>query len=142
MPIGNKGLAMIGARDVGERARFSPPAFARAAISWGSATHLVREATIAGLREIITLDPQRKITFFQSTGPREGAIINELYEDDAGRSSTRRCCRRVPVASEQPLIEAIPEAADDPSPGGTSAVPRSSKRCRSGTARQRRYHHR
>ena len=51
-----------------------------------SATHFVREATIGGeiLREIITLEPQRKVTFFQATGPREGAIVNELSENDAG----------------------------------------------------------
>ena len=51
-----------------------------------SATHFVREATIAGadVREIITLEPQRKVTFFQATGPREGAIVNELFEDDKG----------------------------------------------------------
>lgn len=51
-----------------------------------SATHFVREATIAGsdVREIITLEPQSKVTFFQAAGPREGAIINELFEDEAG----------------------------------------------------------
>ncbi|MBN8907548.1 MAG: hypothetical protein BGO51_17035 [Rhodospirillales bacterium 69-11] len=51
-----------------------------------SATHFVREATIGGetLREIITLEPQRKVTFFQATGPREGAIVNEVSENDAG----------------------------------------------------------
>jgi hypothetical protein len=54
-----------------------------------SATHIVREATIAGtdLREIIALEPQRKVTFFQATGPREGAIVNELFEDEAGATS-------------------------------------------------------
>lgn len=42
-----------------------------------SATHFVREATIAGadLREIVTLEPESKVTFFQATGPREGAEI-------------------------------------------------------------------
>ena len=51
-----------------------------------SATHIVREATIAGqdLREIITFEPESKVTFFQATGPREGAIVNELFEDEAG----------------------------------------------------------
>lgn len=51
-----------------------------------SETHIVREATIGGqnLREIITFDPEKKVTFFQATGPREGAIINELFEDAAG----------------------------------------------------------
>jgi hypothetical protein len=59
-----------------------------------SATHFVREATIAGaeLREIITLEPQRKVTFFQATGPREGAIVNELFEDAAGELQLRFYC--------------------------------------------------
>ncbi len=51
-----------------------------------SDTHFVRDATIAGadIREIIVLEPQRKVTFFQATGPREGAIVNELFEDASG----------------------------------------------------------
>jgi hypothetical protein len=59
-----------------------------------SPTHFVREATIAGqdLREIITLEPQGKVTFFQATGPREGAIINELFEDEAGQLQLRFYC--------------------------------------------------
>ena len=59
-----------------------------------SATHFVREATIGGadLREIIVLEPQRKVTFFQATGPREGAIINELFEDEAGELQLRFYC--------------------------------------------------
>jgi hypothetical protein len=59
-----------------------------------SATHFVREATIGGadLREIITLEPQSKVTFFQATGPREGAIINELFEDEAGELQLRFYC--------------------------------------------------
>ena len=59
-----------------------------------SATHLVREATIAGadLREIITLEPQHKVTFFQATGPREGAIVNALFEDEAGALQLRFYC--------------------------------------------------
>lgn len=57
-------------------------------------THFVREATIAGqdLCEIITLEPQSKVTFFQATGPREGAIINELFEDEAGALQLRFYC--------------------------------------------------
>ena len=56
-----------------------------------SDTHFVREATIAGadLREIITLEPQHKVTFFQATGPREGAIVNALFEDEAGALQLR-----------------------------------------------------
>lgn len=59
-----------------------------------SATHFVREATIGGedLREIITLEPQSKVTFLQATGPREGAIINELYEDANGDLQLRFYC--------------------------------------------------
>jgi hypothetical protein len=54
----------------------------------------VREATIAGsdLREIITLERQSKVTFFQATGPREGAIINELFEDQDGALQLRFYC--------------------------------------------------
>jgi hypothetical protein len=59
-----------------------------------SATHFVREATIAGadLREIITLEPGSKVTFFQATGPREGAIANELFEDEAGELQLKFYC--------------------------------------------------
>ncbi|HEX8470604.1 MAG TPA: AtaL-like protein [Brevundimonas sp.] len=59
-----------------------------------SATHFIRGATIAGaeLREIITLEPERKVTFFQATGPREGAIVNELFEDEDGALQLRFYC--------------------------------------------------
>lgn len=59
-----------------------------------STTHFVREATIGGtdLREIIALEPQSKITFFQATGPREGAIVNELFEDEDGALQLRFYC--------------------------------------------------
>ena len=54
-------------------------------------THFVREATIGGhdLREIVLLEPQSKVTFFQAAGPREGVIINELFEDEAGALQLR-----------------------------------------------------
>jgi hypothetical protein len=59
-----------------------------------SSTHIVREATIAGtdLREIIAFERESKVTFFQATGPREGAIVNELFEDDAGQLQLRFYC--------------------------------------------------
>jgi hypothetical protein len=59
-----------------------------------SATHFVREATIGGtdLREIIVLEPESKVTFFQATGPREGAIVNELFENEAGELQLRFYC--------------------------------------------------
>lgn len=66
---------------------FLPPGLCtRCDVIEESATHFVREATIAGadLREIIALEPQSKVTFFQATGPREGAIINEIVENEAG----------------------------------------------------------
>ena len=59
-----------------------------------SATHFVREAVIGGaeIREIITLEPESKVTFFQATGPREGAIVNELFEDADGALQLRFYC--------------------------------------------------
>jgi hypothetical protein len=66
----------------------------RCDVTEDSNTHFVREATIAGanLREIITLEQGRKVTFFQATGPREGAIVNELFEDAAGALQLRFYC--------------------------------------------------
>lgn len=59
-----------------------------------SASHIVRDATIGGrnLREIVTFEPERKVTFFQASGPREGAIINELVSDDDGALHLRFYC--------------------------------------------------
>ena len=74
---------------------FLPPGLCtRCDVTEESVTHFVREATIAGsdLREIITLEPQRKVTFFQATGPREGAIVNELFEDEAGELQLKFYC--------------------------------------------------
>lgn len=74
---------------------FLPPGLCtRCDVIEESATHFVREATIAGkdLREIIVLEPGRKVTFFQATGPREGAIINELFEDETGELQLRFYC--------------------------------------------------
>ena len=74
---------------------FLPPGLCtRCDVVEESDTHFVREATIAGadLREIIALEPQSKVTFFQATGPREGAIVNELFEDGAGALQLRFYC--------------------------------------------------
>jgi hypothetical protein len=74
---------------------FLPPGLCtRCDVVEESPSHFVREATIGGadLREIITLEPQSKVTFFQATGPREGAIINELIEDEAGELQLRFYC--------------------------------------------------
>jgi hypothetical protein len=75
--------------------QFLPPGLCtRCDVTEESATHFVREATILGadLREIIALEPQSKVTFFQATGPREGAIVNELFEDEAGNLQLRFYC--------------------------------------------------
>lgn len=73
-----KGLELK-ARDARQ---FLPPGLCtRGEVVEESATHFVREARIGGvdLREIVTLEPGRKVSFFQAAGPREGAIINELF---------------------------------------------------------------
>jgi hypothetical protein len=59
-----------------------------------TATLIVRDAMIAGadLREAISFEPESKVTFFQLTGPREGAIINELFEDESGALQLRFYC--------------------------------------------------
>lgn len=74
---------------------FLPPGLCtRCDVVEEGATHFVREATIGGadLREIVALEHARKVTFFQAAGPREGAIINELYEDEAGVLQLRFYC--------------------------------------------------
>jgi len=74
---------------------FLPPGLCtRCRVTEESATHFVRDATIAGadLREIIVLEPQRKVTFFQATGPREGSIVNELFEDEASALQLKFYC--------------------------------------------------
>lgn len=74
---------------------FLPPGLCtRCDVVEESATHLVREATIGGndLREIITFKPEAKVSFFQATGPREGVIVNELFEDAEGALQLRFYC--------------------------------------------------
>jgi hypothetical protein len=71
---------------------FLPPGLCtRCDVVEQGANHIVRDATIAGadLREIIAFEPESKVTFFQVTGPREGAIINELFEDASGALQLR-----------------------------------------------------
>jgi hypothetical protein len=99
-----------------------------------SATHFVRDATIAGadLREIITLEPQSKVTFFQATGPREGAIINELFEDDAGDLQLKFYCYlglrgKAPIGPEE---QAEQKQFDSEDKGYKSALLSTLKRTR------------
>jgi len=74
---------------------FLPPGLCtRCEVVEESATHFIREATIGGaeLREIVVLEPERKASFFQAAGPREGVIVNELYEDEDGALQLRFYC--------------------------------------------------
>lgn len=74
---------------------FLPPGLCtRCDVVEESGSHIVRVATIGGveLQEIITFEAQRKVTFFQASGPREGAIINELFEDGDGALQLRFYC--------------------------------------------------
>jgi len=99
---------------------FLPPGLCtRCDVVEESTTHFVREATIAGadLREIITLEPQRKVTFSQATGPREGAIVNELFEDAAGELQLRFYCLlglrgKAPGGPEEQAEQAQFDSAD------------------------------
>jgi len=66
---------------------FLPPGLCtRCEVVEEGAGHIVREATIGGqdLREIISFDDAQKVSFFQAGGPREGVIVNELFEDAGG----------------------------------------------------------
>jgi hypothetical protein len=65
---------------------FPPGECTRSDVVEESASHLVREATILGddITEIITFEANTKISFFQVASPREGVIVNELFEDGNG----------------------------------------------------------
>lgn len=83
---------VLKARDARE---FLPPNLCtRCDVVEESATHIVRDATIAGaeLREIIAFEKEKKVSFFQASGPREGVIVNELFEDEAGALQLRFYC--------------------------------------------------
>jgi len=55
---------------------------------------IIRDANILGddIKEIITFDPLKKVSFFQHTGPREGVIVNELFEDAGGALMLKFYC--------------------------------------------------
>ncbi|MDQ2823053.1 MAG: DUF1857 family protein [Pseudomonadota bacterium] len=74
---------------------FLPPGLCtRCDVVEESTTHIVRDATIAGtdLREIIQFDAGHKVSFFQASGPREGVIVNELFEDATGALQLKFYC--------------------------------------------------
>lgn len=104
---------------------FLPPGLCtRCEVVKESTTHFVREATIAGsdLREIITLEPQSKVTFFQATGPREGAIVNELFEDETGALQLRFYCYLGLRGKEPNTPEELAEQAQFDSDRGYKAA--------------------
>lgn len=83
---------VLKARDARE---FLPPNLCtRCEVIEESPTHVVRDATIGGndLREIIAFEPGSKVSFFQASGPREGVIVNELFEDAHGDLQLRFYC--------------------------------------------------
>jgi hypothetical protein len=113
---------------------FLPPGLCtRCDVTDESATYFVREATIAGadLREIITLEPASKVTFFQAAGPREGAIVNELFEDEAGELQLRFYCY-LGLRGKQPgsLEEQAEQAQFDSDQGYKAALLSTLKRTR------------
>lgn len=105
---------------------FLPPGLCtKCDVTEESATHFVRDATIAGaaLREMIVLEPQRKVTFFQATGPREGAIVNELFEDEAGALQLKFYCY-LGLRDKQPngIEEQVEQAQFDSDRGYKAAL--------------------
>ncbi|WP_337269473.1 AtaL-like protein [Oryzifoliimicrobium ureilyticus] len=113
---------------------FLPPGLCtRCDVVEESASHFVREATIAGseIREIITLEPQSKVTFFQASGPREGAIVNELFEDETGALQLRFYCY-IGLRGEEPNgpEEQAEQALFDSDKGYRSALLSTLKRTR------------
>ena len=56
--------------------------------------YIVREATIMGddLSEIVTFESKSKVSFHQFESPREGVIVNQLYEDADGALQLRFYC--------------------------------------------------
>lgn len=74
---------------------FLPPGLCtRCDVIEESVTHIVRDATIGGadLREIIHFETGHKVSFFQASGPREGVIVNELFDDDTGALQLKFYC--------------------------------------------------
>jgi hypothetical protein len=93
---------------------FLPPGLCtRCDVVEESATHIVREATIGGadLRELISFEAGHKVTFFQASGPREGVIVNELFEDERGALQLKFYCytglrRKAPNGPEEQAEQA------------------------------------
>ena len=81
--------------------------------------HIVRDATIGGkeLREIIAFEHEHKVSFFQASGPREGVIVNELFEDAEGALQLRFYCYlglrgKAPGSVEEGAEQAMMDSED------------------------------
>jgi hypothetical protein len=108
---------VLKARDA--RAFLPPDLCTRCDVVEDSGTHIVRDATIGGkdLREIIGFEPASKVSFFQATGPREGVIVNQLFEDEAGALQLRFYCYlglrgKAPGGPEEQAEQALFDSAD------------------------------
>lgn len=55
---------------------------------------IVREATVLGrdVSELITFEPQTKVSFHQLKGPREGVVVNEVLEGGDGSLHLKFYC--------------------------------------------------
>ncbi|MET0404053.1 MAG: SRPBCC family protein [Cystobacter sp.] len=86
-----KGL-VLKARDA--RLFLPPGACTKCEVVFDSEQFILREATILGveLAELITFESQTKVSFHQHRGPREGVIVNEVLQDEAGALSLRFYC--------------------------------------------------
>jgi len=68
---------------------------------------ILREATIMGadVSELITFEPQAKVSFHQVKGPREGVIVNQVLEGAGGSLHLKFYCllglRNAEPGSEQ-----------------------------------------
>lgn len=74
---------------------FLPPnACTRCDVVVEGTNYIIREAVILNqaVREIITFDAEKKVSFFQEAGPREGVIVNELFEDSTGALQLKFYC--------------------------------------------------
>lgn len=90
---------------------FLPPGFCT---QWEivdeNATHTGRNTTIAGagLREVISFDQRCKVPFFHATGPREGVIVNDLFEDDSGALQLKFYCYTGLRGKERTAVKSRP----------------------------------
>jgi hypothetical protein len=86
-----KGL-VLKARDARQ---FLPPgACTKCEVVVDADDYIIREATIMGddLSEVVTFEPQTKVSFFQRSGPREGVIVNQILEDGNGALQLKFYC--------------------------------------------------